>query len=594
MQKPRLAWVVLGLILLALLAYVSRQRPTALFGWYHDDTIYFSAAQSLAQGHGYRIASLPGEPIETKYPIFYPWLLSWVWKWNPSFPANVTLAVWMTAFFGCVFLTASFELLCRLGMGVWTALTLAGLCAFHPDFLVVSQAVLSDVPFMAMALTAAVVADSATRKEGWLPWAALAAALAGLSLLMRGFGLAVLAGIFAGALYRRAYRQAVVFCLVAAPFVLGGLLWPRAHPELAVPLGSAPGWRQTWLFYTSYGDFWRLTVPRVDVLLAMFGVNLRRFLLAPAEFCLFPALGDESYAGVLFNISLGAGILAGIVRQARSGGGRWMPIHFILFFYTPIVLLWNYSLMDRFLQLFLPLFYAGLWVEGRHLFSMLRKTLAAGQPAGEKILAGVMAVGVVALALTAADYYIRRSRPAFPALIARRAALLEEKKEIYAWIRDHTDPGARFIAYEDASLFLYTGRQAARPIAFSTEAFYMKDEAVLNRDLDHILDVARSIGARYWVASADDFDLETGLPLIEKRVANLKSGLPVLFRSRNGKVRLYDLSCAIEPQNVACRTALNPLGTGGGTATPGSRSPQPALERHPRALAPLVETSKLS
>jgi hypothetical protein len=217
------------------------------------------------------------------------------------------------------------------------------------------------------------------------------------------------------------------------------------------------------------------------------------------------------------------------------------PIHFIFGFYSGMAVFWNYPLMDRFLQLFLPLFYVGLWVEGRHLISLIRANLSAPPARAERILAGVLALGLLTVIAFAAEQYIRGYRQQLPVMAARRASLSIEKLEIYNWIRSNTAPSARFIAYEDVSLYLYTARLAVRPIAFSTQAFYTKDQAILQRDLDHLLDTPRAIGARYWVASADDFDLETGLPFIQKRVKELEESLPLVFRSRNGKVRLYDL-----------------------------------------------------
>src|SRR5437762_561847 len=90
-----------GVFLLALapsayLAWTFRSMPH--LGYYHDDSIYWVSAESLAQGHGYRIASLPGEPYQTKYPPLYSSLLAVVWKLTPAFPSNLaaaTLFAWL-------------------------------------------------------------------------------------------------------------------------------------------------------------------------------------------------------------------------------------------------------------------------------------------------------------------------------------------------------------------------------------------------------------------------------------------------------------------------------------------------------------------
>ena len=47
----------------AYLAWSLRDMPH--LGFYHDDSIYWVSAKSLASGDGYRISSLPGQPFQT-------------------------------------------------------------------------------------------------------------------------------------------------------------------------------------------------------------------------------------------------------------------------------------------------------------------------------------------------------------------------------------------------------------------------------------------------------------------------------------------------------------------------------------------------
>ena len=538
----------LGLILILnlFLVYLAWIRPWGYFGLYHDDTLYFSSAQALAEGRGYVLPSVPGAPA-SKYPVLYPWLLSWIWRFQPSFPANVVPAVWLTALFGCWFVVASFLYLRRLaGMGEWAALACAALCAFHPFYLFLSGAVLSDVPFLALALTAALVADSAlARASGSLPMAA-AGLLAGLSLLTRSAGLPVVAGIVLAALYRRAWRRGLVFVLAVLPFLAAGLFGSASPaPETAA---DTVAWRQTWAWYTSYWDYWRTNVPDAAALIGLLKFNLKDLLLAPASFCLFSPLGGEnSYAGVLLSITLSAGILAGIARQAR---GQWTPLHFALPACGLMLLLLNFALMDRYLLLFLPLFYAGLWIEGKHLASMLAG--AWRRPGAEKVLASVFCLALLALAGGAVAHYLGGFRRKLPVLGARYSAGTSDKAQAYQWVRLHAGKDARLIAYEDVSLYLYTRRQAMRPIAFSTDA----SSSALERDLAHITDVARRIGASYWLMADNDFHLDRRHPRMYERLAQLRDVLPLVFRSEQGKVQLYDLSCLARPEQPACQRAL--------------------------------------
>ena len=99
-----------------------------------------SSAQAIAAGQGDitkmdRLPSIPQTPVQTKHPVFYPLVLSLVWAWNPHFPANINVAVGVSAFFACWALIASYFLLRNLGTGIGLALGIVAFCGLHPLFL---------------------------------------------------------------------------------------------------------------------------------------------------------------------------------------------------------------------------------------------------------------------------------------------------------------------------------------------------------------------------------------------------------------------------------------------------------------------------
>src|SRR3954453_17870326 len=73
--------IALGFVLL--LALVAKPLWEAREQWHwgqgQDDGAYWVTAKSLADGDGYRVASLPGRPYAVKYPPLYPLFLSIAW-----------------------------------------------------------------------------------------------------------------------------------------------------------------------------------------------------------------------------------------------------------------------------------------------------------------------------------------------------------------------------------------------------------------------------------------------------------------------------------------------------------------------------------
>ena len=132
--------------------------------------------------------------------------------------------------------------------------------------------------------------------------------------------------------------------------------------------------------------------------------------------------------------------------------------------------------------------------------------------------------------------------------------IAKEKKDLYRWIQDQTSDSELLVACDDVELYLYTGRQAIRPIAFSTEWFYTGNRHVFERDLLRMFDTARYIGATYWVRAADDYHWCKNRDEIHQRLDDMLQGLPVVYESASRYVRLYDISPMVRSP-VRVRTA---------------------------------------
>ena len=556
--RRALLWLGFTGILILYVVSIARLHPTNYFGLTLDDTTYFSSAHALAQGKGYILPSLPGTPPATEYPILYPWILSWVWRWNPSFPANLVDAVGISVVFGLAFVTLAYLFLRQFkGLSNAEVLLLTAFCALHPVVLSYSASVMSDIPFSALALAAMFVGNKAMQRGANPATSVSCGVLVGLAMLMRLFGAPIAAGILVAGLARRAWWQALTFASCAAPF-FAWMIWSTVLSAPATPPAGTssfgPGFQQTWLYYTSYVAFRKLSVVNPHVAGSM-ALNQLIYLLTHVPGFFLSSLLDRHVA-LLFVATLLVlwAILAGMIRQARLVG--WQPIHFALSFYVALILSWNYPEIQRWLVPFLPFFAASLWVEGKWIARELTAATRAPRAPIERVVAASFGIALTVLAFGVVwNFEFGDDRAQLRRTSRDRAALLVEKREAYDWLRRNSSADARAVAGESGCLYLYTGRQAMAYIALLPAGVY--EPAYLQRDLNHMTDVARAIGAEYWLASPDDSDKQwkSAKPFMATRLEQIESVLPELFRSRYGHVRIYGLPCVQHPEDPSCQSA---------------------------------------
>ena len=560
--RKLVSWLGLACIFVGFVIAIIRLHPVNLFGYTEDDSIYFSSAKGLAEGKGYVLESFPETPAATKYPIFYPWLLSWVWRWNPSFPANLTDAIAVNAAFGALYIFVAFLLLRRFkDLGETEVLILTAFCALHPLVVFYSSSLLSEIPFAAMALAAMYVAERAMRSDGAASQAVICGVLVGLCMLTRAFAVPVAAGIVLAAFVRRAWRPLMIFCAAVAPF-FALLCWHTVFPNKPISpaagvAASGLGWTHTWTYYTNYVNVWKEGVPTTTVFFAILKNNALLLLNTPATYFIYPSLRFGAIVHRTVIVSFTVLVFAGVLREAFRRGLR--PFHFVFPFYALLILVWNYGLAERFLIPFLPIFAVGIWLEMKHILRMVGTTLGTRRPVSEKVVALGLSLIVLLLFAAVAQNYFGGVRSISAGLSRKRGGLLEEKLESYQWLAHSTSQNSRVVAYEDASLFLYSGRAASRPFTFTTAEFY--DPKLLDVDIEHITDVARAIGAEYWLTSEDDYDFEwpDAFTKGHHQTDKVARVLPVAHQSPDGRVRVYSLGCLQHPEASSCEVARRVL-----------------------------------
>ena len=193
-----------------------------------DDGLYFVAAQALAQGAGNTLPSQVGPPVRSRYPVGVAALVSVALRVAPGTPSLVrdaAVARGVIVATGWIFFLAAFIWLRRSRVSRAWAMLIVLATAFHPVVVMSALAVMSDIPFAAVAALLLGRGARRKRREGgiWDPF--VDGLLCGVALALRGNGVALLPGACIRAVQGHAPRQALVRLLAlglgVAALVLG-------------------------------------------------------------------------------------------------------------------------------------------------------------------------------------------------------------------------------------------------------------------------------------------------------------------------------------------------------------------------------------
>ena len=551
-QRPA-ECVTLILILAIFCFQVVRLHPREFFGFFQDDTIYFSTAKALASGQGYVLPSFPGVLPQTKYPILYPLILSLIWRIQPNFPANLTLAVAVSVAIAAAYLLLSYLFIRRLGISRAIGLCVLAAIALHPELEWFAGVLLSDYLFALLVVASVLAADQA-----WLDskrtarWGLVTGILLGLAVLARSAAVGVIAGMaLHGVLQRRWRPLALMFVTCVVIAIIGTA---ATHAVMATPLAAGAGepptaFQQVAMYASNYTGFWLLSVPSTRVLGVMLLTNLRILLLAPGNYFIMPnVILPASLFTFALTLVVTAGSVGGIVRLYRSSARR--SLIFALVGSLPILLVWNFIYYDRFLLPFVPLLFLGLAIELLRIGKLLRASVEHAR-LGTRILALVMAALLIGLILTAANNYWQLGHR-MRNLSEGIAMLNHERREAYDWLLRNASPTDRIIAYADSLTYLYTDRKSAHPVDLTTDCRYRPEKRRCAFSFDQLFASGRYVCARYWITTPGDFDQENaafGADLRESVVDGLQTRLHPVFVSSDGTVLVYDTTCLLDPRN---------------------------------------------
>ncbi len=421
--------------------FACRWREMPHLGSYHDDAVYWISAQSLAEGHGYRLPHLPENPAQTKYPPLYPALLATVWRMAGTLPRSHSAMALQWAFVPLYLgLVRLWFRRCRFGALPAYGLTL--LVALGPLTTVFAVSPMSELPCSVLLLAAMLLLES--ERELTVQRGLLAGVVAAAAFLVRTNAIVLAVSVPFLLLRQRSYRAAAAFLAPLLAAIAGWQIWSRAH--------AFPAKDDILAYYTAYIGFYVKTFSWPDLPQRAW-INTSAAIEALARLVLFNS-GDELWLRPLaWLITVTA--IAGVVGLYR-GSLRHFACFALLF--TVVLVLWQYPPDTRFVYPLLPLFVAGLATKIRDVGTLGVRTwkTSSGANRGASVFVLLLIFG---LAGGSVYTLARGTFVMLPEYFADRQTQFDQMMPAYRWIAANTPPRARFASYDDTLLYLHSKRQ---------------------------------------------------------------------------------------------------------------------------------------
>jgi len=489
---PRRVGMVIAFLLLLIPSaqFAWRNRDMPDFGRLHDDALMFVSAQGIAQGHGYRLGSLPENPYQTKYPPLFPAYLALVWHVNPKFPENLATATMFAWPWLALCLVLAWWLYQKYGFSAERALLLTAVLGLSPYMALFGSMMLTEVFFTCFVLAALILA----RRPGNVA-IALAGVAVGCAYLTRTAGIALVISIPALLLWKRDWRRAAWFLATSLPAVGAWTWWTAAHLPHSQDL--------TLLYYVDYMGF-RTANFGLDNLTVILWKNIDQILYGMGSLVV-PKIIDFLPFKVLTQV-IAVAMLAGVVRLVRRG----IAVDYALFglLSLGILAVWHYPPNERFVLPLFPLLLVGLVTELEHLWDMLRKALHH-KDASQRAVAVVFAAGVALFFAAVLGLQAYMCFVMMPQTAELQRTALAERRAAYRWMSANLPAGSSVLSYDDPLLYLYSGHRG-NYLPMLPRWWYAEDHAKIVNAYRDLGTYCKSRGLAYVYFTSEDMSRETG------------------------------------------------------------------------------------
>ncbi|MFY9573664.1 MAG: glycosyltransferase family 39 protein [Blastocatellia bacterium] len=527
--------------------YLADLKPNT-FGFYHDDGIYVVTAKALATGNGYRIISLPSEPAQTKYPPFYPFLLSLIWRLHPQFPENLSAMMLLSALATIGFLALTWwYLTTQKYASKGLALLVVGLVAINWRTLILATGIYSEMFYALLSIAGLYFAEAHDKdKQTWKGSVGLGLVI-GLAFLTRTSGIALLISLGAYYALHKRFRRVLVPLAAGGVFVIAWVGWSYINRTSGDGVNTA--------YYTSYfRDFSDIitelqregNASLLSILLKLILRNVALITFTIPTVCLGLSVNSIQALSGHF-IVLGLGLLVVAVLLVIKGFVRTSPgglrlLHTYVLTYLALHLLWPYGIYDRFLMPLLPFLLLFLTTEIAGLIQLARREFSSsGQIAGRLAAIVLVSAMFMVLGVTLYNYGAGAYRSLFSSKdnADNRAA---EDAQAIGWINTNTPASDVLVCYRDPLYYLYTGRKATR-LSSKDESRLDGPRATDDRRAHSIFRILDESHPRYLISTSSDFALEGQAELRRQGLStslekNPNVFVPV-FESEDGRCVIY-------------------------------------------------------
>lgn len=482
--------IVYGLLAVLLIAAVGwfygRVVDTESLGFTHDDGVYAVAGKSLAEGKGFKLLHVVGQPAEIKYPFVYPAILSLVWLANPHFPQNVPALNYITIAFTLAACGLIYVYLRKAQrFPGWLSLIVIALVTAHFFFIYFFSSVMSEGPYLFFSLLTLLAAHRATKNGPEISPGNLGilVALSCVTFLTRVPGIALIGAIGTWLLITGQWKNALRYGAGCLAFgIMPWALWVKFQtPEvttMSYPLVSAYS-NYGLEFFHNFMDTNYIASLQGDFRSLFHSLLEQLFPLVPNFLKRYPEIRGNQNAvnAITITILLSQYAIFGyyllqVVRTSKQGlarGSRWFqwrvnPAAFsipglYLFYYLLMITLWNYEdQLARFLTAVSPLLWMYFFKPWAAYLPEFGQAWPAKRKLGALALIGALLTATLSLWIAPSSYHVvYTSRNQHWVDSGKYRWMWREYQQVFAWINRSLPQDAPLAASSDVVFYLYTG-----------------------------------------------------------------------------------------------------------------------------------------